>query len=89
MRVLYAVPADREFSSDTRRWDPPRRSSMCSPGITSRLGGVTFSLRDPIVEDCRLSQPEDFYGRGHAWNKVVEAVQHCAPVRALADGGTS
>lgn len=27
-----------------------------------------------------MSRPEDFYARGHAWQKVVEGVQHCAPV---------
>lgn len=35
-----------------------------------------------------MSQPEDFYARGNAWEKVVEGVQHCAPVRGWADGGT-
>ena len=53
---------------------------MFSPGITNNSGGATFSLHDPVVEDCRMSRSEDFYGRGHAWNKVVEGVQHCAPV---------
>ena len=27
-----------------------------------------------------MSEPEDFYAIGHAWNKVLAAVQHCAPV---------
>ena len=28
-----------------------------------------------------MSQPADYYGTGHAWDKVVAAVQHCAPVQ--------
>ena len=28
-----------------------------------------------------MSEPADFYGRGDAWAKVVEGVQHCAPVQ--------
>ena len=77
--MLYAVPADREFSSDSR--DGIRRAvEHVQAWYHKQLGEATFSLQDPIVEDCRLSQPEDFYGWGHAWNKVVEGVQHCAPV---------
>ena len=79
VRVLYAVPADREFSSDSRE-GIRRAVEHVQAWYHQQLGGATFSLHDPIVEDCRLSQPEDFYGRGHAWNKVVEGVQHCAPV---------
>ena len=28
-----------------------------------------------------MSEPADYYGRGDAWAKVVEGVQHCAPVQ--------
>lgn len=87
VRVLYAVPADREFRSADR--DVLRRAvEHVQSWYHQQLGGVTFSLHDPIVEDCRMSQPEDFYARGHAWQKVVEGVQHCAPVRGWAAGGT-
>jgi len=87
VRVLYAVPADRDFRPADR--DVLRRAvEHVQAWYHHQLGGVTFSLHDPIVEDCRMSQPEDFYARGHAWQKVVEGVQHCAPVRGWAAGGT-
>ncbi len=87
VRVLYAVPADREFRPADR--DVLRRAiEHVQAWYHQQLGGVTFSLHDPIVEDCRLSQSEDFYARGHAWQKVVEGVQDCAPVGGWAAGGT-
>jgi len=87
VRVLYAVPADREFRPGDR--DVLRRAvEHVQAWYHEQLGGVTFSLHDPIVEDCRMSQTEDFYARGHAWQKVVEGVQHCAPVSGWAAGGT-
>ena len=87
VRVLYAVPADREFSSDSHE-GIQRAVEHVQAWYHQQLGGATFSLHDPIVEDCRLSQPEDYYARGHAWNKVVGGVQHCAPVSGWAAGGT-
>ncbi len=79
VRVLYAVPADREVDSDSR--DAIRRAvEHVQSWYHQELGGMTFSLHDPIVEDCRLSRSEGFYASGDAWEKVVEGVQDCAPV---------
>ena len=87
VRVLYAVPADREFSSDSH--EAIRRAvEHVQYWYHQQTGGLTFSLHDPIVEDCRMSRPEDFYARGNAWQKVVEGVQHCAPVRGWPGGGS-
>ena len=87
VRVLYAVPTDRGFRSGDR--DVLRRAiEHVQAWYHQQLGGVTFSLHDPIVEDCRMSHPEDYYARGHAWQKVLEGVQDCAPVRGWATGGT-
>ena len=79
VRVLYAIPSDREFRADV------------SAGITNaivdlqswyrrQLDGLTFSLYETTPEECRMSQPSDLYGR-YSWDKVVDGVQHCAPVR--------
>ena len=87
VRVLYTVPADRQVSDDSRE-GIRRAVEHVQSWYHQQLGGATFSLHDPIVEHCRMSQPEDFYARGHAWNKVVEGVQHCAPVSGWAAGGT-
>ena len=79
VRVLYVSPSDRQFRADF------------SEGITNALvdlqswyrrqtGGLTFSLYDVAPEHCRLPEPEDYYARGDAWEKVQEDVQPCAPV---------
>ncbi len=79
VRVLYAVPSDVDFIADA------------SEGITHaivdvqswyrrELGGLTFSIYEATPEECRMSQPSDFYAR-YSWDKVLAAVQHCAPVK--------
>ena len=87
VRVLYAVPADREFRS-ADRGVIRRAVEHVQSWYHHQLGGMTFSLHDPIVEDCRMSRPEDFYARGDAWQKVVEGVQHCASAGSWPAGGT-
>ena len=60
VRVLYAVPSDVEFIAEA------------SEGITQaivdvqswyrrELGGPTFSLYESTPEECRMSEPSDFY----------------------------
>ena len=80
VRVLYASPSDREFRSDY--------SEAISHAIVDlqswyrrQLGGLTFSLYDATPVWCQMSEPADFYATGNAWDKVVEGVQHCAPVQ--------
>ena len=79
VRILYASPSDREFRADY--------SEAVSNAIVDlqswyrrQLGGVTFSLYEATPEWCQMSEPADFYAVGHAWNKVLAGVQHCAPV---------
>ena len=80
VRVLYAAPSDREFRTGA--------SEVIANAIVDlqsryrrELGGLTFSLYEVTPEECRMSEPADYYGRGNAWAKVVEGVQHCAPVQ--------
>ena len=80
VRVLYAAPADREFRSDYRQAIQHAIVDLQS-WYRRELNGLTFSLYDPVVQHCQMSQTEDFYSRGDAWDKVVADVQHCAPVR--------
>ena len=44
-----------------------------------QLGGLTFSLYDAKPQECRLPEPLEHYGR-HSWPRVLDGVQHCAPV---------
>ena len=80
VRVLYAMPSDREFRPDY--------SEVVSHVIVDlqswyrrELGGLTFSLYEATPEQCRMSETSDFYVRGDAWDNIVTGVQHCAPVQ--------
>ena len=80
VHVLYAAPTDREFRRD---YSQGIQNALVDFQFWLRqeLEGRTFSLYGITPEQCRLSENADFYSRGHAWDKVVRGVQHCAPVR--------
>ena len=46
----------------------------------------TCQCYEVVPEVCRMSEPEDFYARGDAWNNVVKGVQHCGPVQQNSPG---
>jgi len=81
VRVLYAVPSDREFRSD---YSQAIRRAMehVRWWYQQQLDGLTFSLNSPVPEKCRMSQPHDFYAR-YSWQRVLDGVQHCAPVEGF------
>ena len=83
VRVLYVAPANRAFRADYSEGIATAIVDVQS-WYRRELGGLTFSLYSATPEQCHLSEAEDFYGR-YSWQKVVDGVQHCAPVR----GGTS
>ena len=78
VRVLYVVPADREFRADYSQ-AIRRATEHVRWWFQQQLDGLTFSLASPIPEKCRMTQPHDFYVR-YSWERVLEGVQHCAPV---------
>ena len=78
VRVLYVVPADREFRSDYSQ-AIRRATEHVRWWYQQQLDGLTFSLASPVPEKCRMTQPHDFYVRW-AWQRVLDGVQHCAPV---------
>ena len=84
VRVLYVVPADREFRDDY--------SDGISKAIVDvqswyrrQLDGLTFDIYSVMPEQCHLPRSEDYYSHGDVWEKVLTDVQSCAPVQ----GGTS
>ena len=78
VRVIYAAPSDREFRSDYR--DAIQHAIVDLQSWYRReLGGLTFSLYDATPEQCELSETSDYYDQD-PWQKVLEGVQHCAPV---------
>ena len=79
VRVLYVAPKDRPFR--------PEYSEGISNAIVDvqswyrrQLGGLTFQIYNTTPEWCQMSGDSDYYSRGNAWEKVMEGVQHCAPV---------
>ena len=78
VRVLYAVPADRDF---VPRFEEFVRDSMLDIQLWWRdqLGGLTFHMHDPVPQRCRLAQDADYYGRW-SWGRVTEDLQACAAV---------
>ncbi|MYA17953.1 MAG: hypothetical protein F4Z28_14955 [Gammaproteobacteria bacterium] len=79
VRVLYVVPADREFRSDYSQ-AIRRATEHVRWWYQQQLDGLTFSLASPVPEKCRMEQPHDFYAR-YSWERVFDGVQHCAPVQ--------
>ena len=80
VRVLYVVPADREFRDDYS--DGISRMIVDVQGWYRRqLDSLTFDIYSVIPEQCHLPRGEDYYSHGDVWGKVLTDVQSCAPVR--------
>ena len=79
VRVLYAVPLDREFRTEYRNAIRHAVVDLQS-WYRQQLGGLTFSLYDATPEQCQLRESSEYYRRD-TWGKLVEGLQHCAPVR--------
>ena len=80
VRVIYAVPSDRAFRSDYR--DAVGHAVVdLQSWYRRQTGGLTFSIHDTTPEQCQMSESSDHFDQD-PWNKVVEGLQHCAPVQA-------
>ncbi|MDE2752493.1 MAG: hypothetical protein OXI83_07965 [Gemmatimonadota bacterium] len=49
------------------------RQSTSGGWYQQQLDGLTFSLAFPLPEQCRMTQPHDFYVRW-AWQRVLDGV---------------
>ncbi len=78
VRVLYATPADREFRGDYSEGIAHAVVDVQS-WYRQQLGGLTFSLYGDVPQHCEMSEPAGFYER-YSWQKIIDGVQHCAPV---------
>ena len=79
VRFLYVSPEDRPFRSEYSEGISKAILDVQS-WYRDQLGGLTFQLYSTTPEWCQMSGNADYYSRGHAWEKVMEGVQHCAPV---------
>ena len=79
VRMIYAAPSDRAFRSDYR--DAVGHAVVdLQSWFRRQTGGLTFSIYDTTPEQCQMSEASGHFDQD-PWNKVVEALQHCAPVR--------
>ena len=68
VRVIYAAPSDLEFRADASEAIAHAIVDLQS-WYRRELGGLTFSLYEATPEECRMSEPADYYGTGNAWPK--------------------
>lgn len=93
VRVIYAIPADREFRQDYS--DGVTRAITAIQGwYREQLGGPTFAVYDTIPHPCHMTEPGGWYATDtestrQAWHRVLEAVQHCAAIGNGYDGSIS
>ena len=78
MRLLYAVPSDREFRDDYSEFFQHVVADV-QGWYRNQLNGLTFSVYDFNPQRCQMTEDSEFYSR-ESWNRVLEGVQHCAPV---------
>ena len=79
VRVVYASPEDRQFRADYSEAIAYAMADVQS-WFRRQTGGLTFGLYEATPEWCRLDGDNDYYSRGHSFEKVVEGLQACAPV---------
>ena len=80
VRVMYVAPADREFRADYSAGIAAAIVDVQS-WYRNQLDGLTFSIYSVVPEWCQLPREHDYYSHGNAWEKVLQDVQSCAPVR--------
>ena len=79
VRVIYAAPTDRAFRSDYR--DAIQHAIVdLQSWYRQQTGGLTFSIYDTTPGQCQLSESSEYYDQD-SWQKVLDGVQHCAPVQ--------
>ena len=86
VRVLYLAPADRDFRADFESSIATAVASV-HRWYREQLDGSTFAVYRPMAERCRLPEDSDYYSHGNVWEKVLRAVQSCAPVRDIGASG--
>ena len=86
MHIIYAVPSDRT--------PHPSYGTPLVDAITHVQGwyreqvGTTFAIAPTSPQVCSLAQEAEHYAGAGGWDRVIADLQHCAPVRHLAQWDT-
>ena len=84
VQVIYAVPSDREYNPDYAKAVEAGILHLQS-WYAQQLAGRTFAIKGPTPLFCAVEHPAEYFESEHGWGRVIESVQHCAPVRHLSD----
>ena len=82
VRVIYAVPADREPNTIYKGAIENAVREVQS-WYASQLDGYTFAFAKPTPQVCSLHKPADYYARESGWDRIVYGLQQCTPVAYL------
>lgn len=79
VRVLYAIPSDREFQG---KYSEAVNHAVhhVQDWYAAQLDGYTFDIEGEIPQRCDLAGESGYYESTYGWARVIEDVQHCAPV---------
>ncbi len=80
VQVIYAIPSDRQHDT---RYETAINSAILhvQDWYAVQLDGRTFAIDDPVPLVCKVGQPSKYYEGENGWDRVIGAVQHCAPVQ--------
>ncbi len=80
VQIIYAIPSDRQH--DTRYETAINGAILhAQDWYADQLDGRTFAIEDPAPLVCEVGNPSNYYEGKGGWNRVIRAVQHCAPVQ--------
>ena len=80
VQVIYAIPSDRQH--DTRYENAINGAILhVQDWYANQLDGQTFAIADPAPLVCEVEKSANYYEGEGGWDRVIEAVQHCAPVQ--------
>ena len=80
VRVIYATPLDVEVNPVYMEALPTVYAHI-QDWFAGKLEGLTFEVQAPIPQHCTLPQRGDYYaGHKDGYTRVIEDIQHCAPV---------
>ena len=80
VQVIYAIPSDRQHDT---LYETAINGAILhvQDWYADQLDGETFAIKDPAPLVCHVGKPAKYYEGQDGWSRVIESVQHCAPVQ--------
>lgn len=84
VQVIYAIPSDRLHNT---RYEAAINGAILhvQDWYADQLDGRTFAIEEPAPLVCEVEKPAEYFEGEKGWDRVVKAVQHCAPVQYWSD----